>query len=491
MTYAYLQDIQITRGQGLPVYLQISQALTAFINQGILKLGQKLPGSRLLAQKLDVNRNTITLALDELVAEGWLVAISRKGLFVNEKLPFLNSTPGKAKPKHVPPVTGFTINESSTLEVPELHTCAFELNDGFPDPRLSPLHELGREYHRLLKKVNPLHLFSYSDAQGDLFFRKVLSRNLNQNRGLNVGPEQVFICRGSIMGIYLVAQTILIPGDKVVVGELSYRTANMCFENCGAHLIRIPVDEKGIDTIALEKSLQHQTIRLLYVTSHHQHPTTVMLAPERRLHLYELAKTYRFCILEDDYDFEYHYENKPTLPIASMDSEGLVIYTGSYSKIIYPGIRLGFVVAPLNLIKEMMKFRRIVDRQGDHLVERAVANLMQDGTMQRYLRKAKTTYRTRKDFFCQLLRQDFSQYLDFREPEGGMAVWVVFKPGYPLPEIARRCRTHSLYLSDGKTYNPPERALNACRLGFASLTEPEMVQSLGILKQVLVDMTMP
>lgn len=489
MTHAYLQDIKITRGQALPVYLQISQSLASFIKQGILKPGQKLPGSRVLAEKLAVNRNTITLALDELVAEGWLVALSRKSLFVNEKLPLLHTTTTGSKPNHLPPVTGFPIAESNTLEVPELHTCTMELNDGYPDPRLSPLHELGREYHRLLKKCNPLHLFSYSDAQGDLFFRKVLSQNLNQNRGLNVFPEQVFISRGSIMGIYLVAQTMLKPGDKVVVGELSYRTANMCFENCGAEIIRIPVDEKGIDNLALEKVLELQSIRLLYVTSHHQHPTTVMLAPERRLHLYELAKNYRFCILEDDYDFEYHYENKPTLPIASMDTTGLVIYTGSYSKIIYPGIRLGFVVGPLNLVREMVKFRRIVDRQGDHLVERAVANLMQDGTMQRYLRKAKNTYRKRKDFFCQLLRQDFSQYLDFREPEGGMAVWVVFKPAYPLPEIAQKCCALNLYISDGKTYNPPGQKLNACRLGFASLTEPEIIKCLGILKQVLQSMT--
>ncbi|MDX5481168.1 MAG: PLP-dependent aminotransferase family protein [Hymenobacteraceae bacterium] len=454
------------------------------IKQGVLKPGQKLPGSRVLADKLQVNRNTVVLATDELQAEGWVEARARKGLFVNERLPLVKGAGSFAEGAGSSVATGFPLELNPYLQAPEVHRLPLEFNDGFPDPRLSPLHELGREYHRLLRKTSPLHLFSYSDAQGDVYFRKILSQQLNEHRGLQTTPETLFITRGSIMGIHLLAQAILRKGDKVVVAELSYHTANLCFEQAGAQLLRVPLDGKGIDTDALEALLQTHRVRMLYITSHHQHPTTVTLAPERRLHLYALARQYRFCVLEDDYDFDYHYENKPTLPIASMDTEGLVVYLGSYSKVIYPGIRIGFVVAPQNLMAEMVKYRRILDRQGDHLIERAIANLMRDGTMQRYLRKSKKLYKNRKESFCQLLRQEFSSYVEFEEPEGGMAVWVRFKPGFPLPAVAAACRSRGLYLSDGAAYG----SRNACRMGFASMTEEEMRQACGILKVVLQEM---
>ena len=485
MSYPYLHLLEIDKERASPVYLQLSQGLTSLIKQGILKPGQKLPGSRVLASTLQLNRNTVSLAMDELQAEGWVVARERSGLFVNDRLPIITVAEQIPFSDRLPGAPAFQLEQSQLLEMPEVYNYAMEFNDGVPDPRLGPLQELGREYHRLLRKASPLHLFGYSDAQGDPFFRKVLARELNEVRGFSVRPEEIFISRGSIMGIHLLAKTLIKPGDVVVVGALSYRTANLCFEQCGAKLLRIPVDEKGLDTSSLEKLLEQQPVRMLYVTSHHHHPTTVMLAPERRLHLYELAKKHQFCILEDDYDFDYHYDNKPTLPIASMDRKGLVVYVGSYSKVIYPGIRIGFVVAPQALMLEMIKYRRIVDRQGDHLIERAIANLLQEGTLQRYLRKSKKIYKKRKEYFCQLLRQEFSQYLDFQEPEGGMAVWVNFKRAYPLAEVAQRCKAKNLYLSNGQAYHPAGGQANACRMGFASMTEKEIKQACEVLKGVL------
>lgn len=487
----YLHAIEIDKAKASPVYVQLAQHLASLIKQGVLKPGQKLPGSRLLAGTLKLNRNTVVLATDELQAEGWVVARNRKGLFVNENLPLVAGTGTARAGGAAPAATGFPLPENSLLEAPEVNHLPMGFNDGVPDPRLSPLNELGREYHRLLKKGHPLHLFGYSHAQGDPYFRKILSQQLNEHRGLHTSPETIFVTRGSIMGIHLLAQVILRKGDKVAVGELNYRTANLCFGQCGAQLLYLPVDEKGLDTGALEKLLRQHRLRLLYITSHHHHPTTVSLAPERRLHLYELAKKHRFCILEDDYDFDYHYENKPTLPLASMDNQGLVVYTGSYSKVIYPGIRVGFVVAPPNLVQEMVKYRRIVDRQGDHLIERAIANLMQEGTMQRYLRKSKNLYKKRKEHFCALLRKEFSSYLDFREPEGGMAVWVSFKDAYPLPAISAACKAKGLHLSDGRLYSGPGGPGNACRMGFASMTEEEMRQACQVLKTVLQEMSLP
>src|SRR5690606_23729719 len=143
---------------------------------------------------------------------------------------------------------------------------------------------------------------------GEPFLRKVLADSLNEHRGLQITSDHLLISRGSIMALSLIARTTRKKGDAVVVGELGYRTANLISEHAGARLLRIPVDKHGVDTFAIEALLQKESIRFIYVTSHHHHPTTVTLTPERRIHLYELAKKYNFFILEDDYDFDYHYE---------------------------------------------------------------------------------------------------------------------------------------------------------------------------------------
>ena len=486
VNFPYLNEISIDKGRESPIYLQIAQGISHLIKQGVIKPGQKLPGSRVLAEILKVNRNTVGLATDELLTEGWIEARPRSGLYVNNKLPLVKKAekglPIKGGEPHV---AGFQLEPNPFLSAPEVFHFPLSFNDGITDQLLSPLNELGREYHRLLKKSGPLPLFSYADAQGEPLLRKLLSRELNEYRGLHTSIENIFISRGSIMAIYLIAQATLKKGDGVVVGELSYHTANLSFEHAGARLLRVPVDEKGMDTLALEKLLEKERVRFLYITSHHHHPTTVTLAPERRLHLYELAKKWGFFILEDDYDFDYHYENKPTLPIASTDTHELVVYIGSWSKTIYPGIRTGFVVASPALINEMIKYRRIFDRQGDHVMERAIANLMQDGTMQRYLRKSKKIYKKRKEFFCQLLRNRFSSHLDFHEPEGGMAVWVNFKDHIRLPELSEICMEKGLYLSGGAAYNPPGKHINACRMGFAHMREEEIEKACNILDEAI------
>lgn len=488
MIYPYLNDILVDKQNAIPVYLQIAQNLARLIKQGIVKPGQKLPGSRVLAEKLKLNRNTVILAFDELLSEGWVEARARSGLYVNKELPLVRNRGGMPLENIFPAKAGFELSHNPLLEAPEVPHLPLQFNDGIPDPRLSPLNELGREYHRLLKKAAPLSLFSYADAKGDPGLRNILSKDLGEHRGLKVGAEQLLISRGSIMAFYLIVQTLLKRGDAVVVGELSFKTANLGFEHAGAKLLRIPVDEKGIDTRELERLLESHKVRMLYVTSHHHHPTTVTLAPERRIHLYELAKKWKFIILEDDYDFDYHYENKPTLPIASMDTHGLVVYIGSYSKIIYPGIRIGFIAAPENVVEEMVKFRRIMDRQGDHVLERAIANLIQDGSLQRYLRKSKKEYKRRKEYFCRQLNERFTDYLYFTEPEGGMAVWVQFKENYPLSEVALSCKERGLHLSNGQSYNPPGRDLNACRMGFATMNVGEIEKACNILEEVLKEM---
>lgn len=480
MQYAFLSEVSADRDSPIPLYLQIATGLSGLIKKGVLQAGQKLPGSRLMAEKLNVHRSTLMLALDELQAEGWLTSREKSGWYVSEKLPLQQPLPPKSEVAY-PQISAAPVEEIPSLDFPQQSHLPLQFDDGYPDTRIAPLQAFGSTYRSILSSHAYRGLFAYSSPQGDEKLREQLSQSLNLNRGLRINPDQIFITRGSIMGLYLLSQVLLRPDDKMVVGRLSYRTANLVFGYRKAAILKILVDEEGLVTDALETLLKKQKIRAVYVTSHHHYPTTVPLAPHRRLHLYELARKHRFFILEDDYDYDFHYDHKPLMPLASMDEEGLVIYIGSFTKKISPAIRVGYLVAPQNVIRELIKLRRIIDRQGSNLEERTLANLLEDGTIKRFTRKALQTYRQRRDLFCSLLRSELSEEISFREPEGGMAVWARFREDIDMVKLSLACAKNGLFVSDGKIYSTEDQWLNTCRMGFASMSLEEIEEGVGIL----------
>ena len=171
------------------------------------------------------------------------------------------------------------------------------------------------------------------------------------------------------------------------------------------------------------------------------------------------------------------------MPLAASDEEGLVLYIGSFTKKISPAIRVGYVVAPQNIIRELIKLRRIVDRQGSNLEERALADLLEDGTIKRFTRKALQTYRQLRDLFCDLLQTELSEEISFREPEGGMAVWAQFREDIDMAKLSIACAKRGLFVSDGKIYSPEDQWFNTCGMGFASMRPKEIEEGVGIFKE--------
>jgi GntR family transcriptional regulator/MocR family aminotransferase len=224
---------------------------------------------------------------------------------------------------------------------------------------------------------------------------------------------------------------------------------------------------------------------MLYVIPHHHMPTSVALCPERRQQLLALARRYSFAILEDDYDFDFQYAASPILPLASVDTCGNVIYIGSFSKTIAPAIRIGFLVAPVNLIEQATLLRRLIDRQGELLMEEAMANLLRNGDIDRHLKKANKIYHGRRDRLCALLRSELGSKVDFCDPSGGFAVYTHFH-GMPLREIQAAAARLGVGMGNGEDYwHDPKRRENAVRLGFASMNEKELEEAVGVLKKVV------
>ena len=484
--------LTIDKTSSTPVYVQLGEQLIGLIRAGMLSAGQRLPGTRQLAMLLKLHRQTVVSAYDELLAQGWLESRAGSGTFVSihspgvapQALTGTSASGSQDKP-------GYWFEPRPHLVRAILTTGGgLRLDDGFPDARLAPMAELSRAYRSYFRWGNPQQHFGYGDTKGHPLLREQLAQHLNDTRGLRTTPDNILITRGSIMGLYLTAQTLLRPGDVAVTGETTWAGATMNIRQMGATVQPIPVDQHGLNVDALAVLCEKTRIRLVYVTPHHHYPTTVVLRADRRIRLLQLAEQYDFAILEDDYDYEFHYLSRPILPIASADPNGMVVYVGSLTKSVAPAFRVGYVVAPSALIDELARLRRIIDRQGDQMLEFAVGQLFKTGDLQRHFRKALRTYHARRDYLCTLLTAELPDIVQFTKPDGGMAVWTTFDTTIDMEKLTERAGKAGLFLASGVAHNPPNQRLNSTRLGFASSTENELEQAVSVLKRsVLQNLT--
>ena len=476
--------LEINKESSLPIYVQIANGISRNIQSGILKTGTKLLGTRQMADLLEVHRKTIVAAYDELYSEGWIEVFPKKGTFIAQNLPMVTPiTFSKSNQKLQLNIPNLRIPQNTIIKIPPVITHRLAFNDGLPDVRLAPREELARLYAHYIK-FGDSSVLQYTHPYGHTRFREVFSVFLNETRGMNIQPENILTTRGSQMAFYLIATALFQKNDEIMVGELNYSAFNMTFESLGLKLNTIPIDEDGIVVDAIEKICEEKTkdgvpIKAIYITSHHYHPTTVTLKPERRIKLLTLAEKYGFSIIEYEYDYDFHYANRPVLPLVSADRHGLVIYLGSFTKRIAPTFRVGYIVAKQEIIDELAKYRRIIDRQGDTILELALADMLEDGTLKRYTAKALKTYRERRDLICDLLKTQLGDAINFKIPDGGMAIWAKFDERIYLEKLSERVDKKGLYLSNGSAY--PN--LNTCRMGFASMNFREMEEAVGILRE--------
>ncbi|WP_129713590.1 PLP-dependent aminotransferase family protein [Pedobacter sp. SYP-B3415] len=479
--------ILIDKSLSVPVYLQISNNIINQIRSGTLPPGATLPGSRQLAAALGVHRKTVIAAYDELYAQSWVEVIARKGIFVARQLPELTPQPmmqGGAKQDY-PRESYFQLNKNLFPDVMSAVTQAEQhlyFNDGFPDTRLAPIDLLIREYRRFGSyRFTPKYLM-YGPVHGSENLRNELAGFLAKTRALNVSAENIIITKGAQMALYLVSQVLFKRNDVIIVADPGYKGANEVFEHAGALVRYVPVDDQGMDLDAVEDICKIESVRAVYVIPHHHMPTTVSLSQDRRIRLLELARIHRFAIFEDDYDFDFQYTGNPILPLASADRHGSVVYIGSFCKTIAPGIRIGFIVAPANLISQTATLRKLIDRQGEQLLEEAIANLLKNGDISRHLKKMNKIYHERRDLLAALLNSHLNGKLRFRLPDGGFAIWAEYLNGVKPARVAEIAFEMGLNIGNVADYfsNNP-RPQPFVRLGFASMNESELKDAVSIL----------
>ncbi len=451
-----------------PVYLQIAHALMHEIHRGRLKPGDGLPGYRSLAAQLGVNRNTVMAAFRELQAEGWVESAPGEGSTVTATPPL--RLPGEQAP---PMPMGFDLGIEALPVAQKERADLLKVASGIPDPRLIPGAALARAYRRALT-LNRQNALSLEDPQGHPKLREALAHMLAGTRGIPAAPDRILITRGSQMASFLVAEALCRPGDTVAVEDLGDRRIWEVIAKTGARCLPLPVDAGGLCLDALEALLAEGPLRAVLVTPQRQYPTLAVLAPERRARLLALAAQHRFAVLELDQESEFQFEGRANAPLAADDAAGVVIHVGTLSKIFSPGLRLGFVHAPLPLIARMRDLRLAFDRQGDMVLERAMADLMEDGEVARHLNRMHVVYRRRRDVLCAALLRELGDRIQVDAPQGGLALWVRVHEDLDVDAWAARALAQGVAFQPGRQFAFEGGPVQGFRMGFANYAEPEL-----------------
>ncbi|MFD2645892.1 PLP-dependent aminotransferase family protein [Pseudomonas japonica] len=390
--------IVLDRRQGLS--RQLYQALRARVLDGRLGSGTRLPASRDMAAILGLSRNSVVRAYDQLYAEGFIESRVGDGTYVSQ-LPKLSTKVSTGLSRGLS--TGLsTISAENTGDSSSkvIHTTAlFRLeNHHLPTPRSGPprAFRVGVPAYDLFPfevwaKLqagfwrNPeMATLGYGDPAGEPLLRELIAAYLRRSRGLSCTPEQIVITSGAQQAISLCAQLLLEPGAGVAVENPGYRAAACAFALTGAAVHGVAVDNDGLDCAALSRL---GDCRMAYVTPSHQYPTGVVMSLARRLELLAWAERNQGWIVEDDYDGEYRYSGAPLAPLAALDRSGRVLYVGTFSKVAFPGLRLGYLVLPRQLVQPFSRCRALMVRHSEVGTQAVMAQFMAQGHFQRHIRR--------------------------------------------------------------------------------------------------------
>lgn len=364
---------------------------------GRLRRGERLPATRELAERLQVARSTVSTAYERLTAEGYLTARVGAGTFVaytggDASTPLDSSDRGVAaradSPAAARPTPAWR-DLDDPLWTPPL-PIAYDFSIGSPDPTLFPL-ETWRRYVTAELRGGFVRSALYGDPAGVERLREGIARHLGLARSVQAGPDDVVVTNGAQQAFDLIARVLLRPGDTVAVEDPGYPPVRQLFETTGARVVPVPVDEHGLRVDLLPPA------RLVYVTPSHQFPLGGVLPLERRVALLEWAARTDAVVIEDDYDSEYRFGQRPLDPLARLDADGRVVYVGTFSKTMAPALRLGFVVAPPGLRSALRQAKRLTDWHTDVVTQRAMARFLDSGGFARHVRSATRVYEERHD----------------------------------------------------------------------------------------------
>lgn len=466
-----------------PLHRQVYDEFRSAILNGRLRPGDRLPPTRTLAARLSLSRVTVAEAYDQLQAEGYVLGRQGSGTYVAPDIPE-ETLLGMRRPRRAAS-SGLTLPLSPLGQRIALSH----------EPRVAVQARWDLRPHRIAEDLFPWEawrdateaaLARHRDilggtppAVGFPLLREAITAHVRRYRGVDCSPEQVVVVTGSQQGLNLLAHLLLAPGDRVAVEDPGYPAATLALEVHGSRVSRIPVDMDGLSVDALAQAGYH---RLVYVTPSHQHPTGATLSLSRRLALLELAERDRAIVVEDDYDSEFRYEGSPVESLQGLDRAGLVIYAGTFSKSVLPGLRIGFVVLPEPLVRPFAAAKSLWDGGTPMLEQAVLAEFMISGSFERHIRRMRRVYRSRRDAFLAALLAEFGSRASVGQCHGGLTALVEIEASNPAEAIASRAADIGLVVRPATQYfaSPPECPVFL--IGFGGLPEVEARHAVSVLR---------
>ncbi|QRG67120.1 PLP-dependent aminotransferase family protein [Brevibacillus choshinensis] len=464
--------VMIDREKPVPLIRQLYTELCAIILRGDWEAGQKLPSTRKLAEELQISRNVAVEAYEQLYAEGYIESRQGSGYYVSAGI-YLEQ-----HARH--------IEVLSTREIPvDSASQTIDFRSGVPALEHFPRTTWGKIVQRVCQEA-PLSAFGYGRPEGRFELRQVISRYLYRTRGVQCKPEQIVITSGATQALTLIAKVLLTSGSRVVIEDPITQDIQTIFKTAGAVLLPVPADEFGLVTDQLPDP-HASSPSFVFVTPSHQFPLGGTLPIKRRLQLIRYARESGSYIVEDDYDSEFRYDSPPISSLQGL-AEERVIYIGSFSKILSPGLRLGYLVLPLDLVERYQSAKWFSDLHTPTIEQLALAVFIEEGHLEKYINRVKKVYRKRRQTLCEALERAFSETGNIRilGASAGLHIVVSFAGIRFSPVLLNQLENTGV-----RVYPVEEHALSPGRhtdkliIGYGNVSEQQIEEGVRRLYSVL------
>ncbi|MBW4448637.1 MAG: PLP-dependent aminotransferase family protein [Spirirestis rafaelensis WJT71-NPBG6] len=481
--------IRLDNNSVVPIYEQLYQELRNCILSGRLSPGGRIPSTRSLAKSLGISRTTVTQSYEQLLCEGYLETVVGSGTFVCAQLPddLLRSTPIESAGKITrPPVklNQYAIILSNTEDVPRIAEVNAPINFRYGRPAFEQFPI--KLWRRLLGRYcsSNLNWLDYSiDPLGYKKLREAIALYLS-SRAVKCEADQVLITNGTQQALDLIVRLLIAPGDMIALEDPGYLSARLIFQTQGAKLLPIAVDESGL----LVKELTNYTnapIRLVYVTPSHQFPTGATLSLPRRLELLAWAQQTGAMIIEDDYDSEYRYGDRPIPALQGLDRSDSVLYIGTFSKVLFPGLRIGYLVLPKSLVSLFARAKWLSDRHLPILEQQVLADFITEGHLERHIRKMRLLYDRRRQILVKALKINFGEKATILGEKAGIHLMVQLHTQHSDEEIIQRAAKVGIgMMSAAPQYLTPHRT-GEFIFGYGELTQQQLVEAIRRLAEII------
>ncbi|WP_338251196.1 PLP-dependent aminotransferase family protein [Dictyobacter halimunensis] len=492
---ASLLSPMLDPASGVALYRQLYEAMRQAILQGTLSAGTKLPSTRTLAQTLGISRTTVIQAFDQLLAEGYIYGKAGSGTYVAQVLPdeLLRLPAGQAHKDEVETVSppssplsqrGKMIAASAVAPVQKwdqiIQHQAFR--HGIPALHEFPFKLWSQLATRRWKHIEPA-CFGYSNPAGYRPLRQEIARYLQAARGVHCTEEQIVIMAGSQQALHLAVQLLIDPGDEVWIEDPCYMGARGALLSGGARLVSVPVDDEGLNVA--QGIVSSPRARMAYVTPSHQFPVGAVMSLSRRLALLRWASQSTSWILEDDYDSEYRYTGHPLASLQGLDQAGRVIYIGTFSKVLFPALRLGYLVSPPELIDAFRAARAAADRHAHMLDQMVLTDFMAQEHFARHLRRMRSLYEERQAILLEAILKELGDILSVKAASAGMNLLAHLPSYLQDTTVAQQAAGSGVSVTPISKYYIQHPPLNALLLGYAAYSQQEIYQGIHRLARVL------